>query len=169
MSRATCTVTAPPLRSGGSVLTVDIPGIAVSGPDTHACPFLPTPLNSPSTVLGEKDRGPAHRVLLESSPTPSMTSAVPLLCYSTHQGDSGGIQTGFSARQEGGERSAAQPILAALPFSLHLPGPCWRPLTWHLGLLHRTPRSHPHRRWRRLWRSGRPGRCEAPVTGHCPG
>lgn len=41
------------------------------------------------------------------------------------------------------------------------------PLTWHLGPLHRTPQSHPHRRWCRLWRSGQPGRCEARVTGHC--
>ena len=78
---------------------------------THACPFLPTPLNSPSTVLGEKDRDPAHRVLFKSSPTPSITSAVPLLCNSTHQGDSGGIQTGFSAqaRRQGKKCSPANP------------------------------------------------------------
>lgn len=42
-------------------------------------------------------------------------------------------------------------------------------LTWYLDPPHRTPQSHPHRRWCRLWRSGQPGRCGAQVTGHCPG
>ena len=80
---------------------------------THACPFLPTPLNSPSTVL-ERERQafqsllPSLRELLHPV-WPLWSPALRLTA---------GISDISQPRQAGGKKNAAKPVLAAPPSSL---------------------------------------------------
>lgn len=134
---------------------------------------LPLLADSPEFSLhgpGERKIGlPEPTVLPSRATPPSLTPAVPWLCDSSHQIPRGHFRQCSQPRQVGSDKDEAKSIPAVPPSSLSPGALLDGPLTWHLGLLHRTPQSRPHRRWCRLWQSGQPGRCGAPVTGHCPG